>query len=127
MKKISTQNASKPSGHYSQAIVNDGIVYVSGQLPVDPNRTENIVGSIEEQMTQVLSNLDAILIAANSSKDNVLKVTVFLTDILFWDKVNAVFANYFGNHRPARVIISIKELHFGYQVEMDAIAKVNNN
>jgi 2-iminobutanoate/2-iminopropanoate deaminase len=126
MKVISTPNAPIPPGHYSQAIVNDGIIYISGQLPVDPKKKEKLVGTVEEQTEQVLANIDAILIAANSSKDNVLKVTVYISDMSLWNRVNKVYADYFKNHKPARAIVPTKELHYGYQIEIETIAKVKD-
>ena len=126
MKKISTPDAPQPAGHYSQAIEHAGIVYVSGQIPIDPKSEEKKVGSIEEQTEQVLTNLAAILKATNSRMDQVLKVTVYISDISLWDQVNKTYARFFGNHRPARTIVPSRDLHFGFQIEVDAIATVNN-
>jgi 2-iminobutanoate/2-iminopropanoate deaminase len=126
MRKISTENAPKPAGHYSQAIEHEGIVYVSGQLPINPESDKREVGSIEEQTEQVLANLEAILIASNSSIHRVLKVTVYISDISHWDQVNSTYSRIFGDHRPARAIVPTRDLHFGYQIELDAIAIVNN-
>jgi 2-iminobutanoate/2-iminopropanoate deaminase len=102
-------------------------VYVSGQLPINPKSEEKYVGSIEEQTEQALSNLDAILQKANSGKNQVLKVTVYVSDIALWDRVNSVYARFFVDHRPARAIVPTRELHFGYQIEIEAIAVVLNN
>ena len=124
MKKILTPDAPQPAGHYSQAVVHDNIVYVSGQLPIDPQTGEKPLGSIEEQAEQVLKNLFAILRAAGSSKDQVIKTTVYISDIRLWDRVNAVYSTLFGEHRPARAVVPTKELHFGFQVEIEAIAAV---
>jgi 2-iminobutanoate/2-iminopropanoate deaminase len=126
MIEISTQNAPLPAGHYSQAIVHGDLVYVSGQLPVDPHTGEKRIGSIEEQTEQALKNLSAILRAAGSDVDRVLKTTVYVSDIELWDRVNAVYANFFGEHHPARAVVPTKELHFGFQVEIEAIAVVNS-
>ena len=81
MKPISTQNAPKPAGHYSQAIVHNGLVYVSGQLPIDPKTGEKMLGPIEEQTAQVLRNVQAILEAAGSKIEQVLKVTIYIPDM----------------------------------------------
>lgn len=124
MKDLRTNDAPQPAGHYSQAIVHDGLVYVSGQLPIDPEREDKQVGSIEAQTEQVLRNLDAILKAANSDRDHVLKVTVYVSDIALWGRVNAVYARFFGDHRPARAVVPTRELHFGFQIEIEAIAAV---
>lgn len=127
MKVIMTNDAPQAAGHYSQAIQHQGLLYVSGQLPIDPKSDERHVGSIEEQTGQALSNLDAILKEANSDKNHVLKVTVYISDIALWDKVNSVYARFFGDHRPARAIVPTRELHFGYQIEIEAIAAVINS
>jgi len=124
MLAILTQDAPRPGGHYAQAIVHDNLVYVSGQLPIDPQTGEKRVGSIEEQTEQALKNLAAILRAAGSDVDRVLKTTLYVSDIALWDRVNAVYARFFGQHRPARAVVPTKELHFGFQIEIEAVAAV---
>ena len=125
MKTIFTLDAPKPAGHYSQAIVHDGLVYVSGQLPIDPHTGEKRTGSIEEQAKQVLKNVAAILEAAGSDVSQVLKATVYISDIGLWDRVNAVYAEFFGDHRPARAVVPTRELHYGFQVEIAVIAALD--
>jgi 2-iminobutanoate/2-iminopropanoate deaminase len=124
MKIVQTPNAPLPGGHYSQAIVHDGLVYVSGQLPIDPRTRERSRGSIQEQTELVLSNLAAILDAAGSRRDRVLKITIYLSDINLWGQVNEVYAQFFREHRPARAVVPTRELHFGVLIELDAIAAV---
>lgn len=125
MEVISTPNAPKPAGHYSQAIVHNNLVYVSGQLPIDPKTSEKRIGSIEEQTEQVLKNLSEILKAAGSSLNQVIKTTVYISDIELWDRVNAVYARFFGEHRPARAVVPTRNLHFGFQIEIEAIAALD--
>jgi 2-iminobutanoate/2-iminopropanoate deaminase len=125
MIEISTPNAPLPAGHYSQAIVHNNIVYVSGQLPINPQTGEKRIGSIEEQTEQALKNLSAILEAAGSDISQVLKTTVYVSDIALWDRVNVVYSRFFGEHRPARAVVPTRELHFGFQIEIEAIAVVN--
>jgi len=125
MIEISTQNAPKPAGHYSQAIVHNNIVYVSGQLPIDPKTGEKRIGSIEEQTEQALKNLSEILKAAGSNLDQVIKTTVYVSDIELWDRVNAVYSRFFGEHRPARAVVPTRNLHYGFQIEIEAIAGVS--
>jgi 2-iminobutanoate/2-iminopropanoate deaminase len=120
--KVLTKNAPQPAGHYSQAVVHSGIVYVAGQLPIDPDTGERRVGSIEEQTEQALKNLFEILRAAGSDIDRILKTTVYISDIELWGRVNAVYTKMFGDHRPARAVVPTRELHFGFQVEIEAIA-----
>jgi 2-iminobutanoate/2-iminopropanoate deaminase len=122
MKYISTQKAPIPAGHYSQAIVQGNLVFVSGQLPIDPSSGEKKTDSIEDQTEQTLQNLAEILKAANSGMDRVVKVTVYLSDIELWNQVNAVYAKYFGEHKPARAVVPTRELHYGFQIEIEAIA-----
>jgi 2-iminobutanoate/2-iminopropanoate deaminase len=127
MREITTANAPRPSGHYAQAIEHRGIVYISGQLPIDPENKSRKIGTIEEQTEQALANLEAILKSAGSGKDRVLKVTVYISDISLWDRVNAVYSRFFGNHFPARSIVPSRELHFGYHIEIDAMAAVKKD
>ena len=124
MEKIFTDHAPIPAGHYSQAFVHEGLIFVSGQLPIDPKTGETCTGSIENQTELALKNVEAILSVAGSRLDQVLKVTVFVADISLWSRVNAVYARVFGSHKPARVVVPVKELHYGCLVEIDAIAIV---
>ena len=125
MDVISTPNAPKPAGHYSQAIVHNNLVYVSGQLPLDPKTGEKRIGSIEEQTEQALKNLSEILKAAGSNLNRVMKTTVYISDIELWDRVNAVYSRFFGEHRPARAVVPTRNLHFGFQIEIEAIAALD--
>lgn len=125
IKSIQTSDAPTPAGHYSQAIVHQGLIYVAGQLPIDPVTGEKLTGTIEEQTERILLNLEAILKAANSDLSRVLKMTVYVSDISQWGAVNAVYARILGDHKPARAIVPVKELHYGFLIEIDAIAAVN--
>jgi len=124
MKTICTERAPVPAGHYSQAIVHGDTVYVSGQLPIDPVTGEKRTGSIEEQTEQVLTNLSEILRASGSGMDRLVKVTVYISDIGLWDRVNAVYARHLGDHRPARAVVPTRDLHFGFQIEIEALAAI---
>ena len=125
MKYISTDKAPEPAGHYSQGVVHGDLVFVSGQLPIVPGSDSKLVGTIEEQTEQVLKNVSAVLEAAGSDLSKVLKVTVYISDISLWSRVNAVYAKFFGEHRPARAVVPTRELHFGYQIEIDAVGYVD--
>jgi len=122
MEPIETRNAPTPAGHYSQAIVHNGVVYVAGQLATDPKDKNRPVGSIEEQTERTLRNVEAILVAARSGLDRVLQMTIYISDIDLWGGVNAAYARVMGAHRPARAIVPVKDLHYGYQIEIQAIA-----
>lgn len=124
MNYVSTSNDLKPAGHYSQAIVHNDLVFISGQLSVSPETGEKQFGSIEEETERVLKNIELILKKAGSDKSLVLKTTVFIPDISLWDKVNRVYSNFFGDHKPARSVVPTKELHFGFKIEIEAIAAI---
>jgi len=124
MEEILTAKAPKPAGHYAQAIVHGNLIFVSGQLPIDPMTGAKRIGSIEEQTEQALRNVSEIVEAAGSSMDQVIKTTVYISDIQLWERVNEVYSGFFGEHRPARAVVPTKDLHFGFQVEIEAIASV---
>ncbi|MBX2821639.1 MAG: Rid family detoxifying hydrolase [Rhodothermaceae bacterium] len=121
---VLTDKAPKPGGHYSQAIVHNGVVYVSGQLPIDPLTGEKNQGSIEEQAMQVLDNVRSVLEAAGSDMNHLLKTTVYISDIGLWGRFNQVYKDALGDHKPARAVVPTKDLHYGFLVEIDAIAAV---
>jgi 2-iminobutanoate/2-iminopropanoate deaminase len=127
MKTVSTAAAPTPAGHYSQAAVHGDMVFVSGQLPVDPHTGEKGAGSVEDQTRLALSNLAAILKAANSGIGKVIKTTVYISDIELWGRVNEIYAEFFGEHRPARAVVPTRDLHFGCLIEIDAIAVVRQS
>lgn len=126
IRKVETPNAPAAAGHYSQAVVYGGLAYVSGQLGVDPRSNERRVGTVEEQTEQALRNVGEILRAAGSGLERVLKMTVYISDIGLWPAVNAVYARVMGEHRPARAVIPVKELHYGYQIEIEAVAALHD-
>jgi 2-iminobutanoate/2-iminopropanoate deaminase len=126
MQHLTTEAAPKPAGHYSQGIVHNGIVYVSGQLPIDPRTGKKCLDSIEDQARQVLKNVAAVLAVAGADLGNVLKVTVYVSDIELWGRVNEVYAEFFGEHRPARCVVPTRTLHHGFQIEIEAVAFVGD-
>lgn len=113
-----------PKGHYSPGIVHNGLVYVSGQLPMDLVTREPFAGAIEEQTELALRNVEAVLHAAGSDLNHVVQMTIYISDIELWGKVNETYARVMGEHRPARAIVPVNELHFGTQIEIQAIAAV---
>ena len=122
MKVVSTPNAPTPAGHYSQAIEHNGLVFVAGQLGINPANPKAPPGTIEQQAEQTLRNIEAILTAAGSGLDHVLSATVYVSDIEQWGAVNQVYTRIMGAHKPARAIVPVKDLHYGYQVEIQVIA-----
>jgi 2-iminobutanoate/2-iminopropanoate deaminase len=124
MQPVSTPNAPAPAGHYSQGIVHNGLVYVAGQLPLDPQRSSDIPPTIEEQTERTLENVRAILRAAGSDLDRLLQVTIYVSDMSLWGRVNETYARILGAHRPARAVVPTKELRHGCLLEIQAIAAV---
>lgn len=124
IKTVLTPAAPRPAGHYSQAVVHNGVIYVAGQLPLDPGSASREVGSIEDQTRQVLANVRAILEAAGSGLDRVLQMTVYISDIELWGRFNTVYVEVMGDHKPARAVVPVNALHYGYHVEVQAIAAV---
>ncbi len=125
MKRTSviTANAPAPVGPYSQAIRADGQVFVSGQIPLDP-LTGEIPESFEKQCHQVLRNLQAVLEGSGTSMELVVKVTIYMMDLDRFDELNSIYAQYFGESKPARACVEVRGLPKGAAVEMDAIALV---
>jgi len=121
---VVAEGAPKAIGPYSQAVVVDGMVYTAGQIPLDP-KTGGIVGkTTAEQAEQVFKNLGAILKAAGSGLDLVVKTTVYLVDMADFPALNEVYAKYFPTHKPARSTIQAAALPRAVRVEIDAIARV---
>ena len=122
METISTTDAPVPAGHYSQAVIHNGLVFVSGQLAVDAATGRKYAGTIEQQTRIALENVAAILRAAGSDVDQVLKTTVYISDIELWSRVNDVYAEFFGSHRPARAVVEVSALPKGALVEVKCVA-----
>ena len=122
IERVLTSNAPKPAGHYSQAVCHGELVFVSGQLPVTLEGKIIADKSFEEQTRLALANLLAIVKAAGSGPERVLKVTVFLAGVEYWPKFNALYAEAFGESRPARSVVPVPALHYGALVELEAIA-----
>ena len=123
MKKvISTAVAPKAIGPYSQAIEAGGFIFVSGQIPLIPATGEIVEGSVEVQTARVLENLKAILEAAGSSLEAVVKTTVYITNMDDFAKVNGIYGQYFQENPPARVCVEVSKLPKGALVEIDVIA-----
>lgn len=121
---VETDKAALPRGHYSQAVIHNGTVYVAGQLGLMSGSEVAESGTVEQQAEQALLNVQEILRAAGSDLDRLLKVTIYISDISLWDRVNKVYTRMLGTHRPARMVVPCGTLHLGYQVAIDAIAAV---
>lgn len=121
---IHTDQAPKAIGPYSQAIVHGGLVFCSGQIPIDPLTGEIISDDIEAQTHRVLQNLKAVLEAAGSGMDRVLKTTVFLKSMGDFAAMNAIYATYFPAPPPARSTVEVAQLPRGVRIEIECIAAV---
>jgi len=113
-----------PVGHYSQAIVHNGIVYVAGQIGMDPQRPGHAPDDIEAQTEQTLRNIGNILVAAGSDLGHVLSLTIYVSDISLWGRVNTVYSRVMGNHKPARAVVPVGPLHYGFGIEISCVAAV---
>ena len=120
--RILSENAPKPAGHYSQAVCHGDLVFVSGQLPVTLDGKIIADKSFEEQARLALANLLAIVRATGGGPERVLKVTAFLAGVEYWPKFNALYAEAFGEARPARSVVPVPALHYGCLIEIEAIA-----
>ena len=124
MKIISNPQMPPAAGHYSQCVEHNGVLYLSGQLPRDPV-TKSIPETIEEQTDLALKNVDSILTEAGSSRNKVLQVRMYISNIDLWDAVNERYSLFFGDHKPARCVIPTRDLHFGCLVEIEATAIID--
>jgi 2-iminobutanoate/2-iminopropanoate deaminase len=122
---VLTDKAPAPAGHYVQATVCNGMVYVSGQLAVRPDGTHAPELSFEDQVRQAMDNLLAVVHAAGSSPARLLKVTAYIVGIENWPRFNSVVAEVLGDIKAARTVVPVPELHYSYQVEIDAIAAID--
>ena len=101
------------------------MVFVSGQLPIEPKTGKKRLGTIEEQTDQALKNIAEILKAAGSDIARVIKTVVYISNIELWDRVNCVYARFFGKHRPVRAVVPTRKLHFGFQIEIEVITALS--
>lgn len=121
------QAAPRANGHYAPVVLHNGIAYVSGQLPIAYEKGETLPeGDIKQQVQVALDNLEKVLNSCGLTRSNVLKVTVYITDMAAWPEVNQIYAIFFGEHKPARTIVPVGPLHFGALVEIDAVAAALN-
>lgn len=124
MDYVATPDAPKAIGPYSQAVMANGVVYTSGQIALDPATGNLVEGGFEEQVHRVMRNLEAVLKAAGSGFDRVLRATVYVTDLGNFATLNTIYATYFGDHKPARTTIQASALPKGGMVEIDLVALV---
>ena len=124
---VNTDSAPSPAGHYVQGKVAGGFVYISGQLPIRPDGDPLGDDSFETQAGQAIDNMLAVLEAAGGTPTDLVKVTAYIVGVSNWPSFNRVYAERMGQARPARTVVPVPELHFGYLVEVDAIALLDQN
>ncbi|MCR4817482.1 MAG: RidA family protein [Fretibacterium sp.] len=121
--KIISGNTSK-GGHYSPGVMSHGMLYISGQLPIDHGTGKIAEGGVAEQTRIALGNMERVLLAAGMQKEDVVLCRVYIPDISLWDEANAAYAEFFGAHKPARVMVPTTALHHAALIEIEAIAEM---
>ncbi len=122
-KQINTEAAPAAIGPYSQGIEIDGFIFTSGQIPIDPKTSEMVENDIEKQTVQVLKNLKNVLKKADLGMDNIIKTSIFLSDLGNFDKVNEIYEGYFGDIPPARSCVEVAKLPKNSLIEIEAVAR----
>ncbi len=126
MKLVDPHFKGENKGHYSPGVISRGMLYVSGQLSIDPDTREVAHGDIFDHTRLALSNVDRVLQAAGTTRDRVVFCRIYTPDVKYWNAINQVYAEFFGEHKPGRVIVSTTDLHFGCLVEIEAVAEVDD-
>ncbi len=111
-----------PGGHYTHAVSGNGFIFVSGQLPIATDGSKLNDAPFEQQAQQVLDNVTAALTSAGSAIGRLVQVRVYVTDIASWPAFNAIYAKWIGSSRPARAVVPVPELHYGFKIEIEAVA-----
>jgi reactive intermediate/imine deaminase len=124
MREIFIDTKAVNKGHYVPGIISKGVLYVSGQLPMDHETGVMENGDINAQARMALHNVDLVLKAAGTSRELVTMCRVYIPDMALWDEVNRIYAEFFGEHRPARVVVPTRDLHHGVLVEIEATAEM---
>lgn len=127
MKKIILESKLVNKGHYVPGMISNGMVFVSGQLPVHHETGAPMAETIEEQTLDALHNVELVLKAAGVTKSDVVLCRVYIPDVKYWDAVNAKYGEFFGEHKPARVVVPTRELHNGAMIEIEAVAEINKD
>lgn len=125
MEKIEPKYSGENKGHYTPGIISNGMLYISGQLSIDPDTRKVPEGGMETHAKLALQNVDRVLKEAGLCRNDVVQCRVYVSDINQWDIVNKVYAEFFGEHKPARCVVPVAKLHFGCLIEIEAIAEVN--
>ena len=124
MQEIHTKYSRNGKGHYVPGMIHNDTLYISGQLSLNPETGNIVEGGIAEETKQALSNMELVLNEAGLTKNNVVMVRLYTSDVANWDVINDEYSKYFGTHKPARAVVPTKELHYGCLVEIEAVAAV---
>lgn len=124
MKEVLIETKAENKGHYVPGILSKGVLYISGQLPMNHETGVMENGDIKAQARRALYNVGLVLDAAGTSKDLVTMCRVYIPDMEMWDEVNSVYAEFFGEHKPARVVVPTRNLHHGVLIEIEATAEM---
>ena len=124
MTYINHHGAPATPAHYSAAVREGNTLYISGQLPLDPVTRKYCEGGIREQALQALTNLETLIRQEGGDRNSVLRTTAYISDMKYWGEVNDVYREFFGAHKPARTIVAVPEIHFGFLVEIDGVAVI---
>lgn len=122
MKLINTKFSTRDGGHYSPGVAHNGTLYISGQLSINPETGKVPEGGIIEEAKQALKNLELVLSEANTTKNNVLQCRIYIPDVKYWPEVNQVYSEFFGAHKPARIVVPSNNLYGGCLIEIEATA-----
>jgi reactive intermediate/imine deaminase len=123
MKIIRSEKIPVPKGHYSPVIEHNGILYISGQVPLDPE-TNSVPSLFRDQALLVLSKIGLLLNESGSSPEKVLSMRIYLSDIELWSEFNEIYSGFFGAHKPARCVVPVGKLHYGCLIEAEATAYI---
>ena len=124
MEFIETKFSRKNPGHYTPGVISNGMLFISGQLSIIPETGEVCPGGIEAEAQQALVNMEAVLLAAGLEKEDVVMCRVYLPSAALWERANRVYSAFFGDHRPARIVLPVGPLSKGCQVEIEAVAEI---
>ena len=127
MIKVQPKFKGENKGHYSPGVISNGMLYVSGQLSIDPDTRELPAGGVKDHARQALSNVERVLKEAGAAKENVVQCRIYLIGVKNWDAVNEVYSEFFGDHKPARIVVPVPELHGGSLVEIEAVAELGDH
>lgn len=122
IEKVVTKYSVRDGGHYTPGMKYNGTLYISGQLSIDPETGRPAEGGVKEEAAQALKNLDLVLKEAGVTKEQVISCRVYIPDVAMWGELNEAYAEYFGEHKPARVVVPSNNLYGGCKVEIEAVA-----